>query len=230
MSSFEENAKRLYQGQPGRQYHEQKRSIPEVALPWVARFRARKLAPAVQPGDTVLEYGVGLGWNLAELQCARKLGYDVGEFLEGPVRERGIEWVPDLGRLDPGSIHVVICHHTLEHAWQPADVLAAVHRLLRPGGKLLLFVPYEKERRFRHFDPAEPNHHLYSWNVQTLANLVQSAGFHVETAALAPFGQERFAAVWAVRLRLGEQGFRVLRWLANWLKHEFEVQVIALKN
>jgi len=42
-----------------------------------------------------------------------------------------------------------------------------------------LFVPYEKERKYRHYDSKEPNHHLYSWNVQTLGNLVEEIGFKV---------------------------------------------------
>jgi hypothetical protein len=47
---------------------------------------------------------------------------------------------------------------------------------------------------------------------------------------LGPFGQERFSAVWASRLRLGPVGFRLLHWLANSLKHELEVRVIAQKG
>jgi SAM-dependent methyltransferase len=230
MGVIDDPARQRYQGRRGRAYHQTKRAIPEPAFPWVARLRADKLVPAIQPHDTVLEYGVGLGWNLAALPCARKLGFDVGEFLEPAVRERGIEFIADVDRVPDASIDAVICHHTLEHAWQPAEVLLTIRRLLRPGGRLLLFVPYEKERRFRHYHPAEANHHLYSWNVQTLANLVAEAGFHVETARLARFGQERFAANWAVRLHLGERGFRVLRWLANFLKHEFEVRVVASRT
>jgi SAM-dependent methyltransferase len=226
---LEDKAKQQYQGTRGLEYHQGKRTIPEEAFPWVARFRACKLASAVRPNDLVLEYGVGLGWNLAALTCARKLGYDIGSFLEPLVRQRGIEWVGDLQSVPDQSVDVVICHHTLEHAWHPADVLTSIHRLLRPSGRLLVFVPYEKERRFRYFDPGEANHHLYSWNVQTLSNLVQTAGFQVQRAALGPFGQERFAAVWAARLRLGEFGFRVLRWWANTLKQEYEVRVLASK-
>jgi hypothetical protein len=118
----------------------------------------------------------------------------------------------------------------LEHAFNKKNLMATIYRLLRPQGRLLLFVPYEKERRFRRFDPSEPNHHLYSWNVQTLGNLVQDSGFTVQTASLCPFGQERFAAVLAERFHLGEGSFRVLRWVANTLKHELEVRLIAIKN
>ncbi|MFO1500615.1 MAG: methyltransferase domain-containing protein [Verrucomicrobiota bacterium] len=229
MASVEEKAKQRYQGSLGLQYHHAKRAIPEQAFPWVARLRLAKIAPYVRPSDTVLEYGVGLGWNLAAVACARKLGYDVGAFLEPQVRLRGIEFRSDLEALPGASMDVVICHHTLEHTAEPAQVLSTIHRLLRAGGRLLLFVPFERERRFRHFDRTEPNHHLYSWNVQTLGNLVLEAGFEVEQAGLGRFGQERFAARVASRLHGGERGFRVIRWIANTLKNEREVRVVATK-
>lgn len=229
MTPAADKARQRYQGAQGLQYHQTKRSIPEAAFPWIARFRADKLRPYVRPQDTVLEYGVGLGWNLAALPCLRKIGLDVGEFLEPLVRERGIEFLSDPNAQPAASVDVVICHHTLEHAWNPGEVLVCIHQLLKPGGRLLLYVPYEKERRFRTFRHDDPNLHFYSWNVQSLSNLVCAAEFEVRSAGLAPFGQERLAARWATRLRLGEVGFRVLRWMANTLKQEYEVRLAAVK-
>lgn len=219
-----------YRGTQGIFYHQSKRAIAEEAFLWVARLRAKKIQPHLSPTDTVFEYGVGLGWNLAALRCGRRIGFDVGDFLGPAVRERGIDFIADASIQPSGSVDVVVCHHALEHAWHPGGMLEDIRRLLRPRGRLLLFVPYEKERRFRKFDPAEPNHHLHSWNVQTLGNLVQDAGFRVQTARLAPFGQERFAANLAARLKLGESGFLLLRWTANSLKREFEVRLTAEKS
>ena len=65
--------------------------------------------------------------------------------------------------------------------------------------------------------------------MQTLGNLVQDARFDVRSARLASFGQERFAAIGATRLGLGEGGFRVLRWMANSLKRGLEVRIVAAK-
>jgi len=230
MPGTDDNAKSRYQGDAGRQYHATKRAIPDAAFPWVARLRAEKLAPDIRPEDVVLEYGVGLGWNLAALSCARRIGLDVGEFLAETLAARGITFVLDPNSVADESVDVVVCHHMLEHALQPIDILAQISRMLRPKGRLLLFVPYEKEKRYRRFRPDEPNHHLYSWNVQTLGNLVQDAGFDLCSAGTAPFGQERFAAVLATRLKLGERGFRLIRWMANTIKHELEVRVVGVKG
>jgi hypothetical protein len=93
-----------------------------------------------------------------------------------------------------------------------------------------LFVPYEKEKRYHRYDPKEPNHHLYSWNVQTLGNLVEDTGFNVMEGKLGRFGYDRFAAVWAARLRLGEFGFRFLRKAIHLVKPGFEVQIVAERS
>jgi len=221
------DASRHYQGDAGKRYHETKRAIPPAAYPWVARLRAEKLAPFVRETDTVFEYGVGSGWNLALLRCQRKIGFDTAEFLESGLQERGIEFVRDAGSLADGSVDVAICHHTLEHTLHPPTALTEIRRLLRPDGKLLLFVPFEKEGRYRRFNPLEPNHHLYSWNVQTLGNLVEEMGFRVVEGWIGQFGYDRFAAAWADRWRLGETGFRLLREAVHLIQPGLEVRIVA---
>jgi len=117
----------------------------------------------------------------------------------------------------------------IEHVFRPDEILKTAWRVLRPEGQLLLFVPWEKERRYRRFAREEPHHHLFSWNAQTLGNLTTAAGFRVDSAGVARFGQERFAAVWAVKLGLGRPGFRFLQRVANWYKRGMEVRVAARK-
>ncbi len=225
-----EPAQRRYQGEAGRRYQEEKRGIPEAAVPWVARLRAQKLAPFVRPGDVVLEYGVGQGWNLSALTCRRKIGFDVADFLESAVRAQGIEYVAETTTIADGTIDVVVCHHTLEHLLNPPAALGEMRRLLAPSGKLLLFVPFEREAKYRHFDPAEPNHHLYSWNTQTLGNLVKEARFEIQEAGCGEFGYSRFAAVWAVKFHLGEAGFRAIRRLLHIIRPGREVRIVAVKK
>jgi SAM-dependent methyltransferase len=225
-----EQAQRHYQGEAGRRYQQHKRGIPDSAVAWVARLRAEKLSPFIRSSDVVLEYGVGLGWNLAALQCRRKIGFDVGDFLEPSIRALGIEYMSDTKSMADGTMDVVVCHHTLEHVPYPPGVLAEIRRLLAPSGKLLLFVPLEWEAKYHHFIPDEPNHHLYSWNTQTLGNLVRESGFDVAEAGTGEFGYSRFAAVWASKLRMGENGFRFLRRLLHIVKPIREVRIIAVKT
>jgi SAM-dependent methyltransferase len=225
-----EQAQRHYCGDAGRRYHQIKRGVPEQAIPWVARLQARKLSRFVRPDDVVLEYGVGNGWNLGALQCRRKIGFDVADGVESSVRSLGIEFVADTSVIAGEIADVVLCHHTLEHVLQPPEALKEMRRLLKPQGRLLLYVPLEREARYEHFRRDEPNHHLYSWNVQTLGNLVEEMGFKVIEAGVAEFGYSRFAAVWAAKLRLGERGFRFARRVLHTLSPAFETLVIAVKE
>jgi len=228
--AFQDKIKQRYSADMGKAYHDTKRFIPDCAYPWVARLRAEKITPYVRENDTVLEYGVGTGWNLAELKCKRRLGYDLSEHLEPVLTSHGIEFIKDIAAVDDGSIDVVICHHVLEHTSNPPEVLEQIKRLLCRDGTLLLFVPYEKERRYRRYNPQEPNHHLYSWNVQTLGNLIEDIGFKVIEANVGRFGYDRIAAVWSAQLRLGEIGYRFIRGLIHLLKPAFEVRIIAVND
>ena len=223
----EHSAPQHYTGDAGRQYHEGKRGIPEECFAWISRLRAEKIQPYIKSSDVVFEFGVGSGWNLASLQCARKIGCDVADFLADGVRNRGIEFLSDSRSIANASVDTVVCHHALEHVPDPLGTLRELKRLLKPGGKLLLFVPFEKERRYRIFNPAEPNHHLFSWNVQTLGNLVSDAGFRIKEVCLQRFRFDRYAAVLAHRLHLGERTFRVLRWWGLVVAPEFEIRLVA---
>jgi SAM-dependent methyltransferase len=224
------DATQHYRGAAGQQYHATKRALPPRAIPWVTRRRARKLQPYVRSNDVVVEYGVGLGWNLFQLRCRRKIGCDVGEFLADTFLGTDVEFVSDSRTLPEGIADVVLCHHTLEHVLTPAETLTELHRLLRAGGRLVVIVPYEKERRYRSWRPDEPNHHLYSWNAQTLANLVIECGLKIESAAVCEYGWERVAAVWACRLRLPEAGFRIIRRAGSLVFPLREVRVVAEKR
>src|SRR5580704_9305575 len=171
-----EQAERHYRGGAGRHYHQVKRGIPDCATAWIANLRARKFSPYVGADDVVFEYGVGSGWNLAALICSRKIGYDVADGVDESVRALGIEFVRETKGLADAMADVVICHHTLEHVLNPVAALKEMWRLLKPERRLCLYVPLENESRYHDFRRDEPNHHLYSWNVQTLGNLVEETG------------------------------------------------------
>ncbi|MFQ5945157.1 MAG: class I SAM-dependent methyltransferase [Anaerolineae bacterium] len=101
-----------------------------------------------------------------------------------------------------GSFDVVTCWHVLEHTREPKRLLGEAHRVLRPGGWLLLatpnlndhffraIYPLVRGRRVRLFDPGDREIHLFHFSSQTLRALVESAGFTVRTV-----GCDRGAAV-----------------------------------
>ena len=201
-----------YVGESGEAYHAGKRAVPPQALPWVIRVRATLFEDRIGPREDVLEFGCGYGWNLGGLRCRRRVGHDVAVQLRAEVEATGAEFVASTATLPDGAFDVVISHHSLEHVPNPSGVLTELRRLLKPGGRLLLTVPWERERRYGRYDPAEPNHHLFSWNPQTLGNLVAVAGFEELEVRTRRYGYDRRAALLAVRLRCGEPGFRGIRW------------------
>lgn len=223
------HVKKRYQGNEGKAYH-RKHDVPQAAQKWIARYRTEKLAPYINLDDIVLEYGVGSGWNLEAISCKQRLGHDLSSFLENQLSEKGIKFIADTNDLAEGSIDTIICHHVLEHTLDPANVLLEIRRLLRNGGKLVLFVPYERERRSRAFNPNEPNHHLFSWNVQTLGNLVCDMGFSIQQAGIGRYGWDRFLAVLALQLKIGAAGFRCLKKLALAVHPLWEVRIVAIKK
>lgn len=223
-------AEAAYVGSGGAAYHEGKRALPEGAEPWVVRARAALFQPVIGGSDAVFEFGCGFGWNLAGLRCARRVGHDVAVQLQPVIEAAGIEFAATTDALPAGTFDVIIAHHSLEHVPEPRTVLLELKRLLKPGGRLVVAVPYESGRRYHRFDPAEPNHHLYSWNVQTLGNLMTVAGFKPDNAGLRTYGYDRRAAVVAVRLRMGETGFRMIRAVLQRLVPLREVVMVARKG
>lgn len=217
----------FYQGTAGLAYHHGKRKLPESALPWIAGLRHEKFRDFIRSDDVVVELGVGAGWNLLSLRCARRVGVDVADFLAEDLRREGIEFVHDVHQVATASADVVICHHMLEHVISPADTLAQIRRILRPGGLLLLYTPYEVERQWRQFRRNEPNHHLFAWNPQTLGALVEAVGLSVSDSRLGRYGYDRVAASYVTRIGGGERLFRLARSLLHLLKPSREVRVIA---
>ncbi|WP_319409903.1 methyltransferase domain-containing protein [uncultured Desulfosarcina sp.] len=220
--------KKRYQGEAGKVYH-QKHDVPNPAHKWIAQNRSEKLAGHVAPDDVVLEYGVGPGWNLENIACKQRLGYDLSLFLKDQLSAKSIDFITDTRALTDASIDTTICHHVLEHTPDPAQVLMEINRLLKNEGKLILIVPYEKERKYRIYDPIEPNHHLYSWNVQTLGNLVTDLGFKIKQAGLGRYGYDRALSVLALRLGMGAFGFRLMKKIALTIIPLLEVRIVAIK-
>lgn len=64
----------------------------------------------------------------------------------------------ELSRLDPESYDIVLCTGLLEHVPDPERLIADLHRVLRPGGKLVIsasavFSFHECPNNFFHFTP-----------------------------------------------------------------------------
>lgn len=216
-----------YIGGDGERYHKRKHDVSAKVFDWIAKARADKFGSWVKCSDSVLEFGVGVGFNLAALTCKSKMGFDTAAHLKPVVEDRGIQFVDDEGSIPNTAFDVVVCHHVLEHVNDPFAKLQKIRPWLKPGGKLLLYVPYEHERRYEKYRRDDSDFHLYSWTVQTAAYLVETAGFKVHEARLGRFGFDRFAAVVAMKLRSGQMGYRFFRRVLQIVLQKREVIIVA---
>ncbi len=223
-------AARLYQETSGSQYHDHKRALRPEAREWVMALRAEKFQPYVKPDAVVFELGVGSGWNLGRLRCARRIGCDASTFLADRVKALGIEFISDLQAVPEAVADTVICHHALEHLLEPAAGLRQLARILKSDGKLILHAPWERERRYARYQADESNHHLYNWNAQNLGNLAVVCGYQMNQVRVRRYGYDRFAANLAVRLRAGASGFRLLRAGLITLRPLREVELLASRT
>ncbi|MFH0884741.1 MAG: class I SAM-dependent methyltransferase [Candidatus Micrarchaeota archaeon] len=126
----------------------------------------------LEPGDhskRIIDYGCGYGYRIAGLPNAE--GYDVSDEAVKQSRQRGIRASTELPK--PGWDICVIAH-VLEHTPEPLPVLKTIFRNLRPGGKAIVILPIDF---YLSVDPEDKHQHLYCWNLQSIKNLMEVAGF-----------------------------------------------------
>jgi len=136
---------------------------------------AKPLRPALAAlRGRVLDVGAGMSpWRAWLGEGASYQGLDVGhaaEFGMGAGRTDVIYYDGRVMPLADASFDAALCIEVLEHAQDPQLLLAEIHRVLRPGGTLLLTVPWSARR---HHLP----HDYHRFTAERLARLFEAAGF-----------------------------------------------------
>jgi 2-polyprenyl-3-methyl-5-hydroxy-6-metoxy-1,4-benzoquinol methylase len=156
---------------------------------WRAKNPFRRALPR-EGGSRLLDFGCGQGafLELMHIQGWQVVGLDMcADVVQRIRRELGLSALAGTlphPELSPAQFDVVTMRQSLEHVPRPLETLQHAYDLLVPGGKLLVHVPNVQSRALDWFGPAwfclKLPVHLTHFSPQTLRQMVQRTGFHVQ--------------------------------------------------
>ncbi|MHB2016207.1 MAG: class I SAM-dependent methyltransferase [Candidatus Xenobia bacterium] len=186
-------------------YGNKMRRFPKPVEGLIAQSRRERAAdvqrivrPRTGGSPAVLDVGCGRALMLTFLKDLgwRCSGTEMSQHSAEGAREKGLD--VRIGALQPGmfeaeSFDCVTLYHVLEHLPDPRRTLQECHRLLRPGGVLVVAVPDWGSWQAQWGGPLwfhlDPPRHLYHFDRRVLERLVRDLGFR-------PFRWRFFAPVY----------------------------------
>ncbi|WP_375461263.1 class I SAM-dependent methyltransferase [uncultured Enterovirga sp.] len=146
--------------------------------PKTVRREFQMAAAQVLPGDRILDVGCGLGGFRAYVPEAGYTGIDPhfgGHDPNGAVLAVGVEE----HAAQCGPVYDVVCaFQVIEHVPDPLGFVRAMVACLRPGGRLILGVPFwpSPNTTIPNFIINAPPHHLTWWSKGSLEALARELG------------------------------------------------------
>ncbi len=129
-------------------------------------------------GDMVVDFGAGNGVFSC---CVAGAGYQVTCIETDPVlsavlADHGMTVCNDLGEIEDRSIDYIYSLNVIEHIADDTGVMALWYRKLRPGGKLMVYVP---AGRFLYSSMDLKVGHVRRYSKKELLGKLSRAGFDV---------------------------------------------------
>ena len=163
-----------------KKYWEEYQGPTAEAAGVLEKFKFERL---IEETDTVLDFGCGGGYILANLACEKKMGVEINDYARAVAEKNSIECYRDLDEVTAESVDIIISNHTLEHTLHPASIIKKMHNVLKRSGKAICVVPCEQVHE-PHFPYKSKNksQHLFNWTPMTLGNLFNVCGFSILSA------------------------------------------------
>src|ERR1044071_260122 len=153
----------------------------------LARFVDEICRQVTDRRPRILDVGCGTGANLLMLsKYGEAEGVDISEDALAFCRERGLDKVR-LGAgeklpYDDGTFDLVTAFDVVEHMDDDLAGLREMRRVLRPGGRVLLFVP---TFMFLWGVQDDVSHHRRRYRLSQLRRVLERAGFEIERSTYA---------------------------------------------
>ena len=145
------------------------------------RFRKAARLARVPTGAAVLDIGARDGGLRGFLPPGVKYqGIDIAPEFAGP--DVLIQDISNGIPFPDGAYDFVFCIEVLEHVPNPYGTLGEIHRVLKPGGVLVLSVPnpyHLKEIIWNVLRIPDRQGHIYGWTRQTMTKLGEMNGFRL---------------------------------------------------
>ncbi len=219
---------RIEEGQDGRGASRTARRARHRSRERQVVFTRRARLAAVG-GGRILDIGCGAGDFLKSLPSPRWQKFGIEVTVDVCRRVAAGTGLPvgnaDGARLPfrDGTFDVITAWGAIEHLSDPVACMREMHRTLRPGGKVVFFVPDASGPLFRLFRIVDPPRHLYHFTPDTSREAMRAAGFSDRLITVYAGAGENmnglyhafkaFARRFSVRARLRrEEG----RWAASW--------------
>ena len=170
-------------------------SGPLARATMAARLRTRlfRRLDAVAPNGAgarrLLDVGAGSGdlGGVLDAHGWEVVGVEPSVRACALARERGLDarqGTLETVEFPPASFDAAVFHHSLEHVADPRAALAAVHRLLRPGGAVAVAVPnFDSPQRRRlgaDWWALDVPRHRFHFTPEALRRALDQAGFQLE--------------------------------------------------
>lgn len=167
-------------------------------------------------GD-VLDVGCGNKPYRELVPAARYVGLDVDTPFTRRVAAADVFYDGRTFPLPDAAFDGVLCSQVLEHVFAPEDFLGEIARVLRPGGTLVLAVPFL-------WDEHEQPHDFGRYSSFGLRALLERNGFEVleQTKSVADFGAvAQLASAWV---------FKLVQTRSKWVNLATQLALIAPIN
>lgn len=163
---------------------------------WLERRRLLRWCEGLSTDARILDVGCGGAFHLGLLKRYGKEswhleGIDIDKRAVAKALQAGIlihEGTLDTVRLGESSYDLVLMIQTIEHVGDPDRTLAQVHKILKPGGRLIVVTDNTASLDFRLFKRSYWGgyHFPRHWNLfdrRSLARLADNCGYRIERIA-----------------------------------------------